>query len=209
MVLRGIIISNGIGSENSFKNRSEITFDHIIVDKDFEVDLTSYDLLIVPNGADHVAMYRIRDQVQAMLQAGKAVFCFCGWFTDWLPGNRWMHDNTHPTRDVRHHIGHDSHNLLENFPLERLDQNEHGISGWWACGYIESSHPENVLIEDTWGRALVVVDERTTPGLMILTASGPLGDFGTHSDWGFLTELYENFLSLAIEKTSIRDEVKQ
>jgi len=202
MALRALIIDNGIGADGAFPDRPEVVFDRAATGPGFAPDLSCYDLLVVPNGSDHVAMFGMRDQVREMLDAGKAVFCFCGWFTDWVPGNRWIHDNEHPTREMRHFAANDPHGLLQGFDLAYLDHNQHGISGWWACGYIETADPNSVLVRDTWGRAVIVADESTTPGFMFLTASGPVGDFPSTSSWSPLGTLYRNALDFVIRRMS-------
>ena len=192
---RALVISNGIGAERAFPNREDVCFEVAQVGPDFSVDLAGYDILIAPNGTDHVALYRMRQQIRNFLEAGNSLLCFCGWFLDWVPGNRWIHDNSKPTRDVRHFVGEDQLGLLDEVNLTALDHNRHGISGWWACGFIEPAPGATVLIKDTWDRALVVVDTVTTNGLMILTASGPLGDY-SHRGRGTspLSCLYDNVI---------------
>ncbi len=164
------------------------------VEAGFRLDLTGADLLIVPNGSDHVAMLGVRDQVRAFLDAGGAVFCFDGWFTDWVPGHRWRHDNSKATRDIRYRVATDRHGLFDGIDLDPFIFH-HGISGWWACGAIEPAGGADVLLEDTWGRAMVVLDETTTPGLLALTASGPLAGALTDDVGGpALVPLYHRLL---------------
>ena len=199
--LRAVILSNGIeGLPLLYRDRDKITYDTLEVEKNFQPDFTGYDLLLVPNGSDHVAMFRIRDQVKTFLDQGGTVFCFDGWFTDWVPGNRWIMDNSKKTIDTRYYIKDDPGKISEHFSVDDLTFS-HGISGWWACGYIEPAPGATVLLEDTWGRPLIVIDEQTTPGLMILTASGPVGDasYATTDDdhsRRVMTDMYQAFLQL-------------
>ena len=67
MPLKGLIIDNGIGSGGGYPDQPEIVFDRVVTGRHFQPDLSPYDLLIVPNGADHVAMLRLQDQVKQML----------------------------------------------------------------------------------------------------------------------------------------------
>jgi hypothetical protein len=145
-------------------------------------------------------MFRIRDQVREFLNAGKSLFCFCGWFMNWMPGHRWIHDNSKATRDVLHYTANDPHSLLSGVDLSRLDRNSHGISGWWACGYIEPASEETVLVKDTWGRALIIADDRTTRGFMLLTASGPVGAYSSGSGDNPIAALYRNAMTFAIHR---------
>ena len=192
-MLTALVISNGIGAADAYQSNTDIRYDVAEVGPGFRLDLDGYDILLVPNGADHVAMLSVRDDVRAFLERGGALFCFCGWFTNWIPGNRWIHDNRHPTREVRHHLGTDRHGLFAGVDLAKFDHNRHGISGWWACGYIEPAAGADAVLLDTWDRALVVLDETTTPGLILATASGPLGDFGSYGG-GALAAVYDNLL---------------
>jgi len=197
MKLKALVMDNGLRSGDAFPDEEWLEVSVATTGSDFKLDLSPYDLLIVPNGADHVAMYRAREEVAKFLEAGKVVFCFCGWFTNWLPGNRWIHDNSKATKDMRHRACEDSLGVLEEVDLAALDFNKHGISGWWACGYIESQYRESVVIEDSWGRALLVADRDSTPGLMLLTASGPVGDYSRGRTKSVVSQIYRNMLAIA------------
>ncbi len=200
--LNALIISNGIeGLTSLYKDSEEIVYGIVEVEKDFDPDLSGFDVLIVPNGSDHIAMYKIREKISAFLNEGKTLICVDGWFTNWVPGNRWIMDNTKKTIDTRYHIKDDPYGMAENFSAEDLTFS-HGISGWWSCGYIEPAQNATVFLEDTWGRALVVIDEQSTNGMMILTASGPAADlsYATTDDgksYAAIANLYKAFVKLA------------
>ena len=134
------------------------------------------DVVIVPNGSDHLSLYRARHAIEAVLERGGAVLCFCGCYTPWLPGTHWRHDNTRPNREVRYQIARDPLNLMDGVDPHRLSTDSHGINGWWACGELITVDPQSVVLVDTWNRAVLVADTRSTPGLIVATASGPLGD---------------------------------
>ncbi len=175
--LKAAIIYNGIeGLDQLYRDNELVAYDLLEVTASFQPDLTDYGLLVVPNGSDQVALYRIRDLIADFLAAGKTLFSFDGWFTDWVPGNRWIMDNSKKTIDIRYRIKDDPFGISHHFNVEDLNFS-HGISGWWACGYIKAAPGALVLLEDTWGRPLVVIDQFTTAGTMVLSASGPLADF--------------------------------
>jgi len=195
-MLKGLVVSNGIGAEAAYPSDSRIKYDVVATGDHFDLSLDGYDLFVAPNGTDHVALYRQRQAIADHLNRGGALLCCCGWFLDWVPGNRWIHDNSHPTREMRHCVGTDRQGLLRNVDLSHLDHNRHGISGWWACGYVEPATGADVLIQDPWGRAIVVLDTTSTPGTMLLTASGPLGDYSRYGvEAGPPQVLYDNFLN--------------
>ncbi len=206
--INALLISNGIeGLAKMFQANDRIRYTIAEIGKDFDPDLDAYDLLIVPNGSDHIALYRIRQKIKQFLADGGTLFCFDGWFTDWIPGNRWLMDNSKKTIDIRYKIKDDPQGLAQYFSIDHLNFT-HGISGWWACGYIEAAAEAEVLIEDTWGRALMVIDRKSTPGLIVLTASGPLGDFGagTPDDGGSIkaiSDLYQSILTLVSHKKTM------
>jgi len=201
-MLKALIISNGIeGLASLYADTENIAYHIVEVEKDFRPDLSGYDVLIVPNGSDHIAMYKIRDKIAAFLEEGKTLICVDGWFTDWVPGNRWIMDNTKKSIETRYRIKDDPFGISEQFSAEDLTFS-HGISGWWSCGYIEPARDATVFLEDTWGRAIVVIDEKTTKGLTILTASGPAADFqyATTDDlkaYTAMSNLYKAFVKLA------------
>ncbi len=196
-MLQALLISNGlVGLDNYYVSNELVQYTTCLITKDFDPDLAPYDLLVVPNGSDHVAMLKIKDRVRAFLHEGKALVCCDGFFTAWVPGNQWVMDNSRPTRDVRYAAGPDTHGLLRNLDLDELNFS-HGMSGWWACGYIRAAPGAEVLLADTWQRPVAVLDEASTPGRMLLTASGPLADVSHagRSESAPVT-LYRNFLHL-------------
>ena len=201
-MLQALLISNGLqGLENYYVSNEVVHYTTCLITKDFAPDLAPYDLLVVPNGSDHVAMLKIKDKVRAFLDAGKALVCCDGFFTAWVPGNQWVMDNSRRTQDVRYCPGPDRRGLLRNLDLDQLNFS-HGMSGWWACGYIQAAPGADVLLADTWQRPIVVLDEVSTAGRMLLTASGPLADvtYAGQSDTA-LVGLYRNFLRLLTPET--------
>lgn len=134
------------------------------------------DVVLVPNGSDHLSLYRARHSIDAVLNRGGAVLCFCGCYLPWLPGTTWRHDNTRPNREVRYHVVDDPLDLMAGIDPQRLSTDSNGISGGWACGELVTAHPQSVVLADTWDRAVLIADTRSTPGCIIATASGPLGD---------------------------------
>lgn len=207
-MLSALIISNNIvGLTDYYVSNDLVTYTIAYVSGDFNPDLDPYDVLVVPNGSDHVAMFRIKDKVRAFLDAGKAVVCSDGWFTNWVPGNQWVMDNTKRTIDTRYALKTDRHTLFDGIDINDLIYS-HGMTGWWACGYIDAAPGADIVLEDTWQRPVVVLDEVTTPGMLFLTASGPLADvtYAGKRD-GAMVQLYRNFLRLVVakkEKASLR-----
>ena len=198
--LHGVIVSNGIGGAAGYLGDSRISFDVAETGQDFVLDLDDADVLFVPNGCDNVALARQSAMIRAFLDRGGALICCDGWVTPWVPGNEWVMDNDYRTIDVRYRVRDDKWGVLDDVDVDALTF-RHGISGWWACGYINAAPGADVILEDSWGRAIVVVDSVTTAGVMMLTASGPIGPWGGGSDGDpsgvAINRLYANFLTLA------------
>lgn len=194
-MLNALLISNNIaGLENYYVSNDLVHYTVARITGNFDPDLMPYDLLVVPNGSDHIAMFRIKDKVRAFLDAGRALLCADGWFTDWIPGNQWVMDNSKRTMDTRYAIQTDRHNLFNNLDINDLTFS-HGMTGWWACGYIEAASDADVVMADTWNRPMIVLDTVSTNGSMLLTASGPLADMAYNGDRRSpLIDIYRNFL---------------
>ncbi len=198
-MIQAAVIDNGIvGLNLYFQSNDRVHYHFLEVGETLPSDFSEYDLLVVPNGTDQIAMLRMKNAVQTFLNQGKTLFCFDGWFTDWLPGNRWLMDNSKKTMDIRYAIKDDSYDLFENVAVDSFTFSN-GISGWWACGYIEPAPEAEVVLEDTWGRAIMILDKKSTPGKIFATASGPLGDssYATTDDESSLSDLgkfYQNLL---------------
>jgi len=177
-MIKAKVISNGIEGldKNMFRPRENITYDFEEVTGNFDPQLEGVDLLIVPNGSDHVAMLNIKEKVRSFLDEGNTLFCFDGWFTNWIPGNQWIMDNSKKTINIRYELKTDRYNLFDDVDIKSLNFS-HGISGWWACGYIDANEQADVVMVDTWDRPMIVLDEVSTNGTMILTASGPVADY--------------------------------
>lgn len=202
-MLHALLISNGlVGLDNYYVSNELVHYTTCLITRDFAPDLLTYDLLVVPNGSDHVAMLKIKNQVRAFLDAGKALVCCDGFFTAWVPGNQWRMDNSRRTLDVRYTPSPDRHGLLQGLDLDELNFS-HGMSGWWSCGYIEAAPGTDVLLADTWQRPIVVLDEVSTAGRMLLTASGPLADvtYAGQAD-SALVGLYRNFIRALSPETT-------
>ncbi len=199
--LRGIVVCNGAGGADGYRtDGTGVCFSTAIIGRGFSLDLAGADILLVPNGSDHVAMERNAPVVRSFLDRGGALVCFDGWVTPWIPGHEWVMDNDFRTIDVRYRKRSDRWGVLDGVDIQALTFRR-GISGWWACGYINAAPGADVVLEDSWGRAILVVDAATTPGLMMLTASGPVGPWSGSEEEDpsslAIGRLYANMMGLA------------
>jgi len=151
-VINALVVSNGIAGLDAFYVDDDLVrYQFRPTTRDFTLDLRDTDLLIVPNGSDHVAMLKARDQVGEFVRSGGSLMCTDGWFTDWIPGHRWVMENSRPTKEVRYFVQRNDETIVDDEILHALIWH-HGISGWWACGYIQSDDPVITMICDTWDR---------------------------------------------------------
>lgn len=213
-MIKAAVISNGLQDLHHYFNSShKVNYELLEITTNFDPNLGPYDLLVVPNGSDHIAMHKIKDKIADFLDQGKSLICVDGWFTNWIPGNQWIMDNSKKSIDVRYHLKKDTYGLFNNTNLDSFIYSN-GISGWWSCGYIESAPQADVVLEDTWGRPIVVLDETTTNGLIFLTASGPLADKAgqTTDDENSMSDmatLFQNVLDLIAHKNEQVTQVSQ
>lgn len=197
-MLNAALVHSGVaGAENYFKNSAEVRYRIERIVASWSPDFSRDSLVIVPNGANHVALYEARAAIHALLARGGVLACFCGFFTPWIPGNVWRHDNSKPLSAVRYRVQHDALGLFDGVKVDDLTYESHGISGWWACGRIETSHADSIVLIDNFDRVLMVADRRSTPGLVIATASGPLGDPDPDKPADGPRLLYRNMLRAA------------
>ena len=201
-ILKAAVFYSGVySSKESFVNNEFVQYDFLPVSAAFDPDIDQYDLVITGNPTDHIAMLKIKDKIARFLEGGKALFCFSGWYTNYIPGNKWVMDRDIKTIDTDYIAGSDPHELLKGVQIEELVK-QNGIAGWWACGHIEASKSANVILSDILGRGIVVLDEKTTRGTVALTSGGPLngkvppGTSGAQAT----TVLYNNLLLYLFEK---------
>jgi len=197
-MLNVALIDSGVyGTTQYFAETPEVRYRIERIRNHWQPDFSADDLVVVPNGANHVALYEVRGSIRTFLDRGGTLACFCGFFTPWIPGNQWVHDNRQPLKAVRYRARSDPLGLLEGVDIDQLTFESHGISGWWACGEIITDHPDSVLLEDNFGRVIMVADTTSTLGLIIATASGPLGDPDPSAPSQGIAKLYRNIIRAA------------
>lgn len=129
-MLQVAVVDNGIhGLRDDFIDSGAVRYRFEPITPDWRPDFPE-GVVIVPNGSDHVAMYRARRSIEVVLARGGAVLCFCGCYTLWLPGTVWVHDNTRANRDVRYRVVNDPLGLMDGVDPACLSTEAHGISGW-------------------------------------------------------------------------------
>ncbi len=162
-----------------------------------QTDLSTYDVFIAPNGTDHVALYRNREKIQSFLDDGKALLCFCGWTTDWIPGSTWEMQYDIPLRTYEITFPNPSHPLLRGIKIDEVNISN-GKRGFWVCGHINPAPGAEPLMVNNLNQAVMILDEHTTKGTIVATASGPLPGFAEEgsTERHSFDILFENILQL-------------
>ncbi|WP_293373940.1 hypothetical protein [Nevskia sp.] len=199
-----ILIDNGVhGLRDFFVDGAGQRYRQARIGRHWQPDFSGADLVIAPNGTDHVALHEARAAVADYLDEGGVLACFCGFFTPWIPGNRWIHDVGRPLDALTFDCVEDRLGLLDGVDLERFAAGRHGIRGGWACGRIETAHAQSVVLRDSHGRVVMVADMQSTAGLIVATASGPLGDGAPDQPVGDsddLSRIYRNLLNVVRQR---------
>ena len=189
------LIHSGVtGTEQCYRGDAALRYRRERITADWQPCFDNDDVVLVPNGANHVALYEARARLHAFLERGGALLCFCGFFTPWLPGNQWRHDIGRDLRQLRYRVLRDELQLFDGVDAEELCVDSHGIRGGWACGDIVTQHSDSVVMTDNYQRTLLVADRRSTGGLIIATASGPLSDDTPQAPAHGARRLYRNIL---------------
>ena len=67
--IKAAVVSNGIeGLQNYFISSAIIHYTFLEITKDFNPNLDDYNVLVVPNGSDHIAMNKIKNKVAAFFR---------------------------------------------------------------------------------------------------------------------------------------------
>lgn len=201
-MISALVINSGThGSENYFVSTEQIKYTHYYVTKHFDPDLSAYNLLIAGNAVDHIAMFKIKDKIEAFLAQGNCLFCFSGWYTNYIPDNRWIMNTDIKSIDVRYQLGQDRYGIFNGVNIDELIYTNN-ISGWWACGYIEASAQAEILLTDSLNRPVMILDKKSTKGTIICTAGGPLNDKprGENESLHAINVLYNNLIDFVAKQ---------
>lgn len=136
-----------------------------------EYDLTRFDGVVVPSVVDQDFLAQESKILAEYLDAGGVVVSFVKIFRDWLAGYRWW---SHPTaaRDLELKLTREHPVFV---PVSERDLNLYeGVRGWFTRGYLETPEGAEPLVVDAENRAVVSVDEESTPGTILATAGSDL-----------------------------------
>lgn len=173
-----------------------------------QTDLSGYDMFIAPNGTDHVALFRNREKIRTLLDRGGALLCFCGWTTDWIPGSTWGMQYNIPLRTYEITFPNPDHPLLHGISLDEVNISN-GKRGFWVCGHINAASDAEILMVNNLNEPVMILDEKSTAGTIVATASGPLPGSGEEDQEGphSFDILFENILQRCEERAASNQHV--
>ena len=142
------------------------------------VDLTQFDVVIVPDRMHHARLEEHRDQIVAYLEQGGTVIAFGEQPRAWLPGIRWEHRPTNfwwwlePNPRSGLVLTRPEHSLFRYITLEDATWHQHGV--FWPPEGVETL----ITLED--GGVVLYVDRVSTAGTLIVTCLDPIAHFGSY-----------------------------
>lgn len=143
-----------------------------------EVDLSTFDGLLIPERLHQGRLLAARDQVLAYLHSGKTVVAFGEQPRAWLPGLRWEARPTNfwwwleenPRSGLRAALP--EHSFFRCLSLEDATWHQHGV--------FHAPAGAEAAIETDDGAAVLYVDRVSTAGTLIATTLDPLYHYGAH-----------------------------
>lgn len=143
-----------------------------------EVDLTSFDVLIIPDRMHHERLEANKDQIVGYLEQGGTVIAFGEQPRAWLPGIRWEHRPTNfwwwlePNAKSGLVLTKPEHSLFQYITLDDATWHQHGV--FWPPDGVETL----ITLED--GGVVFYVDRMSTSGTLIVTCLDPIAHFGSY-----------------------------
>ncbi len=142
-----------------------------------EVELTTFDVVVVPRSCDADRLFARRHQIRRYLDRGGVVLAFGEILTDWLPGARWAAES--PV-DVESPPTVSAHPLLSGLTPDDLYWHR-GPQRWCCHGHVDAPSGAEILVANAAGQAWLYVDRVSTAGTIV---SGSNIDLDTHAFQG-------------------------
>lgn len=160
-------------------------------------DLNDYELVVLPSSLTLEQVNVIKDQLHKYLNNNGVVFCFSADAVDALPHNAINKSKKVP--EIHYTLYDDTYGFFKDVDTEVL--NSISQHKWSSQGFIESEHDVQVVVCSYEKLPVMVVDEISTSGTMVITAGlGMLENTiegASDPDLAAeLSKLWENMLSL-------------
>lgn len=142
------------------------------------VDLTQFEVVIVPDRMHLIQLEKRREQFVQYLEQGGTVIAFGEQPRAWLPGIRWEHRPTNfwwwlePNARSGLVLTKPAHSLFRYITLDDATWHQHGV--FWPPEGVETL----ITLED--GGVVLYVDRVSTAGTLIVTCLDPIAHFGSY-----------------------------
>lgn len=154
-------------------------FDHVLPPERLDEAVAEDACIFVPCRSPAQRLIAQADRIQQHLAAGGTVVAMGESRSDlWLPGVTFHGRPTNwwwwlePGADLGNRVTAPDHRLMAGIGRNDIT--------WHLHGHFDTPEGADVLAEDADGRALLYIDEVSTPGRMIVTSLDPIYHHGSH-----------------------------
>ena len=143
-----------------------------------EVDLTPFDVLIVPSQLHSDLLLKAAPKIREFADNGKVVVALGPQPWNWLPNQKWEHRPTNfwwwleENADSGLRVKHEDHPFHERFALSDCTWHQHGV--FWPPAHATT------LIATADNGSVLYIDEESTNGTWIITTLDPDYHFGSY-----------------------------
>lgn len=159
------VLYSGISFQHQTLNDSRFRgrFEPIDIYRLPEIDLRSYDALVVPRSVDQVALNDYRRVIREFLDLPGILVVLGDYHGDWLPGCR---PGGFTPEDDEALLKTSTHMVLEG--IESADMHWHkGINGLCSHGHVHAPEGASTLVSNSRGDTIVYEDRSSTRGVIL------------------------------------------
>ncbi len=132
-----------------------------------DVDLNSYDLIVVPRSSDGEILRARRHQFARFLDNGGVLLAFGELWTDWFPGCHWEMECA---EDILEPVVVADHPIVAGYSAR--DLHWHPSKERWCChGHLIAPPRAEILVRNARGDAWLYVDRATTNGVIVASSN--------------------------------------
>lgn len=163
-----------------------------------EIELTNYDILIIPRGTDQEFLVEVKDKIIEFLNSKRVLICFGEIFRKWLPTVKWNFkiEDGGPIRISK------GHPIFYGIPEKIPGHTERGGRITCSHGHLKPPKGVEILATTEEGKAVMYVDKINFKGILVISTAL---DADCHAGFGDenAMKLLDNLLNFA-EKELIR-----
>lgn len=168
-MIRQAVISGGVAYHHGLVQRGQplANFEVIDLGRLVDLDLNSFDLLVVPRSTDGDVLRARRYQFARFLDRGGVLLAFGELWANWFPGCHWQEECA---EDVLAPIVVSDHPIVAGYSAH--DLHWHPARERWCChGHLLAPPGAEVLVRNARGDAWLYVDRATTNGVTVAASN--------------------------------------